>query len=309
MRIRVIHSGMLIFGAALLAAAVGAASREAALKSLADAERAFAKMSVAEGLRKSFLANFTEEGISFGPAPQRSNEALRKRPAPAGKEPFTLDWWPVYSDVSAAGDLGFNTGPYEVTDDAGKNPPNFGYFFSVWKKQPDGSWKVVLDVGVHTPARGDRDPRGSWKAAQGPRFQPKSPVVTPVEAERLKRVDAVFSSAVATRGLRQAYQKTLDAEARLHRNDIFPLTDPAAITAQLAKEEEKGAMTCSPMFADIASSADLGYSYGNYTITKKGETTPAEKGSYARIWRRHANGEWKLTVEIVSPWPVERVAE
>jgi ketosteroid isomerase-like protein len=50
--------------------------------------------------------------------------------------------------VSSAGDLGYTTGSYEVTvNDAEGNPvTSRGKVVVVWKKQPDGNWKAVLDI-------------------------------------------------------------------------------------------------------------------------------------------------------------------
>ncbi len=60
-------------------------------------------------------------------------------------------WAPVYGDISRAGDLGWDTGPLVFQ---GKNgaPDRHGMFFSIWKRQADGQFKVVLDVGSDTPA-------------------------------------------------------------------------------------------------------------------------------------------------------------
>ena len=70
----------------------------------------------------------------------------------------TLAWKPFYADVAASGDLGYTLGRYELraTDDAGKEQVSYGKYCSVWKKQPDGSWKWVVDVGTSSP-----DPKGN----------------------------------------------------------------------------------------------------------------------------------------------------
>jgi ketosteroid isomerase-like protein len=291
-------------GALLASYASQPEGRAARLRSLAEAERAFARMSVAQGLRKSFLAHFTEEGISFGPAPQRSNEALRRQPAREGKEPFTLDWWPVYSDISAAGDLGFNTGPYVVTDDAGQAPARQGYFFSIWRRQADGSWKVVLDLGIRTPALEGRDPRDSWRAASGSAYR-RQGMVRSSEAEALKQADAGLSAVSGRRGLSAALRSVLDADARLHRNGSFPFTASAQIHRQIEAEARRGAWSWTPAFADVSASADLGYTYGDYMVSPAEGSPAVEKGSYARVWRRDARGRWRLAVDILSPWPAE----
>lgn len=138
----------------ICAGAITAQDRNAAdaLSALIEAERAFAKLSVEKGVRASFLAFFADDGVNFQPGPVRTKEAFGKRPAPAAPPPFTLNWAPVWGAISAAGDMGFNTGPFTVTDNTPqRRPPQHGLFFSVWKKQPDGSWKVAVDIGVNTP--------------------------------------------------------------------------------------------------------------------------------------------------------------
>jgi ketosteroid isomerase-like protein len=56
-------------------------------------------------------------------------------------QPAKQDWEPLYSDVSAAGDLGYTYGSIRTEGLAEKS-----YYMRVWKKQSDGTWKVVLDV-------------------------------------------------------------------------------------------------------------------------------------------------------------------
>jgi tetratricopeptide (TPR) repeat protein len=64
-----------------------------------------------------------------------------------------FNWAPVYGDIAQAGDLGWNTGPTVIEDASPeKKPTRHGMFFSVWKKQTDGGWRVALDLGADTPA-------------------------------------------------------------------------------------------------------------------------------------------------------------
>jgi ketosteroid isomerase-like protein len=60
-----------------------------------------------------------------------------------------LVWTPVYADISASGDLGYTSGTYEFRskDKNGKSTVSHGKYTSIWKKQKDGNWKVVLDMG------------------------------------------------------------------------------------------------------------------------------------------------------------------
>lgn len=65
----------------------------------------------------------------------------------------TLSWKPFLADVAASGDLGYTLGTYELRakDDAGQATVAYGKYCSIWKKQPDGSWKWVVDVGTSSP--------------------------------------------------------------------------------------------------------------------------------------------------------------
>jgi ketosteroid isomerase-like protein len=60
-----------------------------------------------------------------------------------------LTWTPVGADISAAGDLGYTYGTFEFhsKDKNGNATIDHGKYTSIWKKQSDGSWKVVLDMG------------------------------------------------------------------------------------------------------------------------------------------------------------------
>jgi ketosteroid isomerase-like protein len=60
-----------------------------------------------------------------------------------------LTWTPVGADISASGDLGYTYGTYEFRSKGkdGKPVIDRGKYTSIWKKQRDGSWKVVLDMG------------------------------------------------------------------------------------------------------------------------------------------------------------------
>jgi ketosteroid isomerase-like protein len=66
-----------------------------------------------------------------------------------------LTWTPVGADICAAGDLGYTYGPYEFSskDKDGKIVVDHGKYTSIWKKQHDGSWKVVLDMGNSSAVR------------------------------------------------------------------------------------------------------------------------------------------------------------
>jgi ketosteroid isomerase-like protein len=66
----------------------------------------------------------------------------------------SLTWKPVHADMAASGDLGYTYGTYEFRskDKDGKPTVSYGKYATIWKKQKDGSWKVVMDMGNSSPA-------------------------------------------------------------------------------------------------------------------------------------------------------------
>src|SRR5262245_58725822 len=76
--------------------------------------------------------------MATGPGPIR--DALTKITSMPG---FSLEFAPTKADVSASGDIGYVTGTYQaMMNGAMEN----GKYVEVWKKQPDGSWKVTADI-------------------------------------------------------------------------------------------------------------------------------------------------------------------
>ena len=66
-----------------------------------------------------------------------------------------LTWTPVDAGISESADLGWTSGTFEFrsVDKAGKLIVEHGKYTSILKKQPDESWKVVLDMGNASEAK------------------------------------------------------------------------------------------------------------------------------------------------------------
>jgi len=269
-----------------------------ALLGLADAERAFAKMSVEKGVREAFYNNFAEDGINFQPHPTNTREAFRKSPAPTTPPPITLNWAPIYGDVSQAGDLGYTTGPYTVEDhSAEKRPTRHGMYSSVWKKQADGNWKVVLDLGIQVPtAVAPLD--APFQSA--PQWNVSAKNTNAAEGiSSLLKSDRAFFEAAKT-GAAQGWQKFLSDDARIHRNQMMPVIGAPGLKDWINKQS--AALSGEPLKADVARSGDLGYSYGKYEI----KTQKVEKGYYARVWKRDAKGAWRIVFDVTTVLPEEK---
>ncbi len=64
-----------------------------------------------------------------------------------------LTWQPQQAEISASGDMGYTWGNYQAKwkDEDGQEQTGHGKYLNVWKKQAGGNWKVIVDMGNHSP--------------------------------------------------------------------------------------------------------------------------------------------------------------
>lgn len=134
---------LLLFPAALFAASPAEELRESLRKAEADFARAFAERDL-----EAFLA-FVDEDATFlgGRESQRGKDAVAEawsRFFETENAPFA--WKPERWEVNPSGTMGVTTGP--VTDPGGKWVSSF---MSIWRRQPDGSWRVIFDGAPRCP--------------------------------------------------------------------------------------------------------------------------------------------------------------
>jgi ketosteroid isomerase-like protein len=125
-------------------------------RALVQADGDFAR-SVAERDRQRFLS-FIGDPTTFngGTANElRGRDAVLKEWTrffnPNGP---TLSWTPTKGEVIGAGDVGYTTGRSIVRTRTtnGTITERRGEYLTVWRRQGDGSWKVVFDTGSTLPA-------------------------------------------------------------------------------------------------------------------------------------------------------------
>lgn len=109
-------------------------------------EKAFAAKAVEADVPTAFLAYLDSSGVIFNGEGAVNGVAQYSQAPKGGKD--LLKWYPVIGHVSQGGDMGFTSGPFQFFADRAQTAVGSGYFFSVWKKNSAGQFKVVLDGGV-----------------------------------------------------------------------------------------------------------------------------------------------------------------
>lgn len=123
---------------------------------LLEADRAFARDTADRGI-DGWLDSFTDDGavLPSGEPIARGKAAVRAVMAPLLSDATTkLRWAPDQASVSASGDLGYTEGHTTVSKvgPSGREVVVAKLkYLTVWKRQPDGHWKVAVEVGTPEP--------------------------------------------------------------------------------------------------------------------------------------------------------------
>ena len=269
-----------------------------ALAPVVEAEHAFAQRSIDQGMKPAFLAYAAPDGVVVNRRGlvNAIETWSQRNPAPEG----LLTWWPTYADVSRAGDMGWTTGPYEFrAQPTDEKAADTGHFFTVWRKQADGAWKWVLDLGTPHPA-----PATTETVLRYPSIPAAVPAPQPADAEEarasLAAAERSLSEESASKGMRSALLARADESLRLHRHGTYPVVGRDWVAKALKAQGEL--ITWKPLKIDSAASGDLGCAYGSYDLRMRvSEEQPAERGHYARVWKRQRGGPWRIVLNVTSP--------
>jgi ketosteroid isomerase-like protein len=134
---------------------------------LLETDRQFAQSVSDIDVFMSYWAPDATAYLSGMPA-LRGTDAIRKGFGDMISAPgVSLSWTPERAEVSISGDVGYTTGTYEITATSTKDS---GKYVTIWRKQPEGTWKVVEDIG------NSNLPPVAPSSAVDPRKQPSSAV-------------------------------------------------------------------------------------------------------------------------------------
>jgi len=121
------------------------------VKAVLDLERRARGAAEAKDLER-YMSFYADDASLFWPgAPMVTGRAAIREFMRAflSMPAFSLSFETAKVDVSGAGDLAYSCGTNKVTlvDPRGNRMKDRGKYLTVYRKQPDGTWKVVADMG------------------------------------------------------------------------------------------------------------------------------------------------------------------
>ena len=265
------------------------------LQEMVQTEQAFSRMAAEKNTRDAFMAFIADDGVLFRPGAVNGKKWMLEHSVPPSDKHPLLAWQPSFAGMAASGDLGFTTGPWESRDDRNdSNPSGYGHFVTVWKKQPDGTWKFVVDLGVSHPMSGG--PQTLWLPPEQRPATKIQRVDVAIARRELLDWDRAYLQRSLKRGLAKAFISHASPDVRFYRNGSLPFIGRTASANTL--EVEKGQVSWTPVAADVSGSGDLGYTRGTYEVTAPNNVT--ERGSYVRIWKKQGD-VWRVVIDVANP--------
>jgi ketosteroid isomerase-like protein len=186
------------------------------------------------------------------------------------------------TDVYAHGDDGYEVGTYAVTDPGGA--VDEGKYVRIWR-QGDGKWQLQhviwnSDFPLSAPEPASRD----------------------ADVEAIRQADLAWSAAQASDGLDGVMPFYVDDAIFLPPNSPMVIGKEAIREASAAIDSPGFSVSWKPMKVEVAQSGELGYAIGNFEgniVDSAGNLVPV-KGKYVEIWKKQADGSWKIAVDMPS---------
>jgi ketosteroid isomerase-like protein len=279
------HMKRMLFLLVLLSGCVstsGAPSRPATTwdaSPIIAAERAFAADASRQGAIAAFRLYAAADATQLAPDPVNAQEHLTTI---QGNGSTNLAWGPTYAAIARSGDFGFTTGPYwsRVRDGV------LGHYFTIWRKQADGSWKWIFDGGTDVQATQRVADTGAiamlGASAGGNTTSAAAAADVRAQDVQIATGNAMPSEALATR---------LAAEAHVNRPNAPPAIGKEAAAALIRQTPDVS--YGSVLRAEASQAGDLAFTLGE---AHWGAANAQKRGFYARAWQRQDNG-WRVVFD------------
>jgi ketosteroid isomerase-like protein len=256
-------------------ATVLSATAQSAVQKIVDTERAFARMAADKDTRSAFLAYMMDDAWVFSPDATKAKPAWEARKTPTA----LLEWAPNFADAAVDGSFGYTTGNWQWHAKRGDDATAFGEFNTVWLKQPDGTYKWLVDIGISH----DKPAEYSTK------FTPAGPTggrhPSPPDFE-IRTFDEQ-----AAKDAQTAYGTFASEDIRMFREGKMPF-----LGAKSAKSVISGTITFGEPI-EKRRAEDMVFLVRPYAIG-------TEKGNQLQVWKYdHKLAGWVIVLDVLDPIP------
>lgn len=248
------------------------------IRGLLNAERKFAAFTATHSVKEGFLKFMDSAGILFRQGVDLNALDFYKRQPVA---PGILTWEPDFAVISASGDMGATSGPYEFRSrSVADTVSGRGSFFSVWRINSQGDWKNLADLGtVYTKTA----PEQPLKQVVLSRLYSAQNVM-----EDLLLLDRKFNKAVQDRNI-GAWMPYISSDSRFNIDGQWPAVGMLQIAD--AMQKLPSGLLLATKTGEMSAAFDFAYTYG---IVANGN----RKENYLRVWT-YRNGQWYVLAQAI----------
>jgi len=212
----------------------------------------------------------------------------------AGDHPAAQSQWkPAQAGVARSYDMGYTVGPVTTQEATHASAIRHGVYFSAWRKNAGGAWRMTLGVRAVTPAAVDF---AIFGAAPRPQYH-GAPDARAARQKLLRLESAVYTTALSPRASGSAplsYASLLALDVELFRDGEAPVIGAAAVAADRGASRSR--IAWSPVDAHVSQAADMAMTHG--TVREYRHDSIAHSGYYVHLWLRDAAGRWRLAYDI-----------
>lgn len=262
------------------------------LQKLVETELQFARTAAEKGTRSAFLEFLADDGVIFSPTEMNGKLVWKGRP----ESPALLSWNPAWADISADGKFGYTTGGWEFRPKGKTDKPSgFGEYVTLWQKQPDGTFKAVLDIGIRHPSSSLTN--AAWK----------SPSDAGSGAKTVKAgvSNAMLNDIFSNRSMANGYFNYLADDCVVLREGQMPLYGKQNAFFALEKLDKEFPDSAFLNFSASLSKiyGNLMYASGEYKLNYKDGSV--KRWNFVQIWKNRG-GRWLIALDIFNPIPEKK---
>jgi len=122
------------------------------------------------------------------------------------------------------------------------------------------------------------------------------------EVEKLKQTELDFSKMCGEKGMKESFLFYADKDVIKPNEGRFPIIGIDSLRATYERrKKETFKLEWYPVRAEVSKSADMGYTFGNWTLT----TAEGEKsyGNYCTFWKKQKDRTWKFVLDTGNSTP------
>jgi ketosteroid isomerase-like protein len=122
------------------------------------------------------------------------------------------------------------------------------------------------------------------------------------DVNEILKADKEFSALCMEKGMEESFMKYAADDVVKMRPQEYPIMNKQELKKMFEEHQSDADFKFSwvPSKADISSSGDLGYTFGNWKIFIKGDGVSRDTtiyGNYVSIWKKQTDGSWKYELD------------